>query len=94
MRDHDALRALARSHALTHREQGALTRLLAAAEAGGALDGDGAGTCAACGLRVIGEPGCLLTYWHPVEACRDHLARQLRDARRLLALHGEHDEEA
>ena len=88
MRDHDALRALARSHALTHREQAALTRLLAAAEAGGTLDGNGAGTCAACGLRVIGEPGCLLTYWHPVEACRDHLARQARAMRHALALHG------
>ena len=88
MRDHDALHALARSHALTHREQAALTRLLAAAEAGGVLDGEGAGTCAACGLRVIGEPGCLLTYWHPVEACRDRLASQARAMRHALALHG------
>ena len=88
MRDHDALHALARSHALTHREQAALTRLLAAAEAGGVLDGEGAGTCAACGLRVIGEPSTLLTYWHPVEVCRDRLASRLRYATKLLAFHG------
>lgn len=88
MRDHDALRALARSHALTHREQAALTRLLAAAEAGGVLDAEGAGTCVACGLRVIGEPSTLLAYWHPVEVCRDHLARQVRAMRHELALHG------
>lgn len=63
-------------------------RLLAAAESSGVLDGEGAGTCAACGLRVIGEPRTLLTYWHPVEVCRDRLASQARAMRHALALHG------
>lgn len=88
MREHVALHSLARSHALTHQEQRALTLLLASAEGRGTLDADGEGRCPMCGMRVVGEPGCLLTYWHPVATCCQSLADQLRNAHRLLALHG------
>lgn len=52
------------------------------------LDAGGHGTCPMCGAPVVGEPGTLLTYWHPVEVCRDRLASRLRYATKLLAYHG------
>lgn len=52
------------------------------------LDAGGHGDCPHCGERVVGEPGSLVTYWHPIEACWARVVDQLREARRLLALHG------
>jgi hypothetical protein len=53
------------------------------------IDEHGAGCCPLCGDIVRGEVGTLVSYWHPVEVCRDRLASQLESARRRLALHGE-----
>lgn len=60
-------------------------------------DHEGRGMCPLCDADVIGEPGTLVSYWHPVEACRDRLAaqrrdlqRQLRDALRRLMGHEAH----
>lgn len=52
------------------------------------LDAGGHGTCPMCGAPVVGEPGTLLTYWHPVETCRDRLVALLRSARARLEYHG------
>lgn len=86
--DRVLLEAVARSHALTHDEQRALTRLLGGSMQRDTLDDEGRGACPMCGLPVRGEPRTVVSYWHPVEDCRYRLHRQLIEARRLLALHG------
>jgi hypothetical protein len=45
---------------------------------------DGRGRCPVCDADVDGEPGSLVSYWHPVEDCRDVLATRLRDMQRQL----------
>jgi len=50
------------------------------------LDTDGAGRCPLCGSLVRGEPHTLLTYWHPVEACRDRLVVALREREDRIAV--------
>lgn len=88
MTDAALLEALSRSHALTHREQRALARLIGASTMSDTLDEHGRGACPMCGLEVQGEPRTTVSYWHPVEDCRYRLHRQLVEARRVLALHG------
>ena len=52
------------------------------------LDADGVGDCPTCGLVVRGEPGTLVSYGHPVEACRDRLVVLLRATEARLRVHG------
>ena len=42
------------------------------------IDAFGRGCCPLCRGSVIGEPETLVSYWHPIEVCRDALVVRLR----------------